>query len=942
MGSRDFPSSLMLSPLSRLAALALITPLHADLAWLDFQAGETNTAPLHRAFPAIAGSPVTSGGLTFTLGGSAIDSRDRALADPMLSDFAFADGSGAEITLLIQGLAAGSYAVESFHYDGGGFAGAIRIEGRPQGNPGTGTVLVSNHTFATTAAAYTFTTDGSPHELVFRENDGNDRVRLNGLKIRVAGSNAGPPGKFIDIDDTNTTAVGGSPSPFFTNDVNAAGFTSGNLWRRRTGFGFNVAGNREIYEKDANGGVGDATPLVSTASGLTPGASYGVYVAFLSVPTENWQVRGGLSAASLELFTPTAPVGRITNLGTSSESGSNRSQYLGYIGNVTASAGGTLQLFADDGDGTAINWSARTWLEGFLIGDPVITPPLPGDAVEIAPDGAWTWFNDERSILHQGSLFSGYVKGNGVYGITRRDLASGENFHMVISTAASQQQDDHNNPSITALPDGKLMVLYSKHIGGSQFFQRTSTVALPSTNADWGPEIVVPTPAANTYANTYRLSGEANAIYNFHRCINFNPTLTISTDNGATWGASRQLLGTGSGSTRPYPRYTSNGTDRIDLIYTDGHPRDVDNSVYHLYYQNGNLRKTDGTLIDTLANIPLDHDGGERGSVIYQYSNAVWGAEDGPDDWIPTGRGWTWDVHYGSGGNPVCVFQVQKDNVTGSGWNHDRIYYYYARWTGTEWERHFIAHAGRPLYSAEDDYGGGMCLDPEDPRIVYISTNAANPFALTDIDNVPLRPNERYEIYRGFTADGGKTFEWTPVTESSAADNLRPIVPMNHDRSEFLVWFHGTYTSYTSYSTKVLARIGDPLLSFDAWSGSFGLPATSPLDSDGDGIDNLIEYGMDGDPGDAQTRPLPVWESGAYSFPYPTDRSGIEWQVQDSGNLLDWETIATLRTGIMPAEVASGFDLGYIAGPERKAVITPAAGNPPQRRFLRVKIVETD
>jgi hypothetical protein len=920
----------------------LVAPLHADLAWLDFQPGETGAAPLHRAVTGVAGMPVESVDVVFTLSGSTLGTRDRSLADPVLSDFVFTDGADANIVLKIEGLAAGTYAVESFHYDGGGFGGAIRIESRPQANPEAATVVLANHAFSTSAATYTFTTDGSAHELVFRENDGNNRVRLNGLKIRTAGSIAGPPGRFIDIDSSNTAAAAGTPSPFFTENVTDAGFTAGPLWRRRPGFGFNLTGNREIYEKDANGGVGDGATLATEASELVPGKIYGIHVAYLSVPTENWQVKGGLSATSLELFTPNSPVGRVVDLGLSSESDSNRRQYLGFVGNAVANENGTLQMFADDGDGTATNWSTRSWLEGFLVGDAVTEPQLPGNAIEIAPDGAWTWFNDERSILHEGSLYSGYVKGGGTYGVTRHDLTSGENFHMVISTATSQQQDDHNNPSITVLPDGKLMLIYSKHIAGSQFYQRTSLVTQPSTIADWGPEIVRPTPAATTYANTYRLSGEGNALYNFHRCINFNPTLTISTDNGATWGASRQFMGTGSGSTRPYPRYTSNGTDRIDLIYTDGHPRDVENSIYHLYYKAGALRKTDDTLIDSLENIPLDHDGGERGSVIYPFSNAAWGPGDGPDDWIPTGRGWTWDVHYGSGGDPVCVFQVQKDNVTGSGWNHDRIYYYYARWTGTEWRRRFIAQAGRPLYSAEDDYAGGMCLDPEDPRVVYISTNAADPFALGDINAVPLRNNERYEIYRGFTSDGGLTFTWTPVTENSTGDNLRPIVPPGHGHSEFLVWFHGTYSSYTSFSTKVLARIGSPLVSYQEWSEDLGLPGTTPLDSDQDGIDDLLEYAFDGDPEDPASRPLPAWDEAGFSFPWPEDRSGIEWLVEESDTLADWSIVAVFRTGDLPREAASGFEADFTAGPDRRARVVPTGVPVPGRRFLRVRIANTD
>ncbi|MEY4489440.1 MAG: hypothetical protein RIQ79_1948, partial [Verrucomicrobiota bacterium] len=542
-----------------------------------------------------------------------------------------------------------------------------------------------------------------------------------------------PSGVFVDIDATNTAAVAGTPSPFFTDSATDAGFTAGQLWRRRTGFGFDVTGHREIYEKDANGGIGDAAALVTTVTGLTPGQSYGVYVAYLSVATETWQVKAGLSAGNLTLFTPALPAGAVTDYGLSTESGSNRHQYLGFVGNATADAQGRLLLYSDDGDGTATNLSTRSWLEGFFVGAPYVPPPLPGGAVQIAPNGAWTWFNDERAIIHQGSLYSGYVRSDGQYGITRYDFADGLARHMIISTSTSQQQDDHNNPSITVLPDGRLLALYSKHVAGAVFYQRTSTVAQPATSADWGAEITRTVPASNTYANTYRLTGESNALYNFHRCINYNPTLTISTDNGATWGTSRQLLGTGTGSTRPYPRYTSNGVDRIDAIYTDGHPRDVANSVYHMYYKNGGLYKTDGTLIAPLANIPLDHDAGQRGNVIYQYSDAAWGAGQGPDDWIPAARGWTWDVVYDRAANPVCVFQAQVG--TDATWSTSRIYYYYARWTGTEWQKRFIAQAGRGIYAAESDYGGGMCLDPEDPRIVYISTNAASPFALGDVNN---------------------------------------------------------------------------------------------------------------------------------------------------------------------------------------------------------------
>ncbi|MCU0796747.1 MAG: BNR-4 repeat-containing protein [Akkermansiaceae bacterium] len=530
-------------------------------------------------------------------------------------------------------------------------------------------------------------------------------------------------------------------------------------------------------------------------------------------------------------------------------------------------------LFVSDTDFDGFSDSAEV-ASGSDPLDPDSTPPLPGNALAIAPDGAWTWFNDERAIFHQGSLFSGYVLGDGRYGITRYDPATNTTYPMIISTAASREQDDHNNPSITVLPDGKLLILYTKHITEPRFYQRTSLVPLPSTESDWGPEIARTVPANNTYNNTYLLSGESNRIYNFHRCINFNPTITVSNDLGATWQPSIQFISVGSGGVRPYPRYCSNGTNRIDLIYTDGHPRDVNNSIYHMYYQSGAFRKTDGTLVKNYANLPINHEGGERGSVVYQYSSAAWGPGDGPDQWIPNGRGWTWDVHYGQDGHPVCVFQVQVDNVTGSGWNNDRIYYYYARWTGTDWQRRFIAQGGRPLYAAEDDYGGGMCIDPENPNVIYISSNAANPFALGSLTNVPLRPSERYEIWRGVTADGGLTFTWEALTQNSAADNLRPIVPQDHGYDRTLLWFNGTYSTYTSFDTQVLALLeNEPeVKSFSVNSGSATL---SWVSSPGRRYRIVASTDLDGFPYPADG---PIESQGSTTtatFPIPQELEGL-------------------------------------------------------------------
>ncbi|WP_041744833.1 BNR-4 repeat-containing protein [Coraliomargarita akajimensis] len=731
---------------------------------------------------------------------------------------------------------------------------------------------------------------------------------------------------YVDANDSNTVAQAGTPNPFWTSSI-----TADNLWRKRTGFGFDANGNTEIYEKDVPNGVGDAAPLVTTVSGLTPGQEYGVYACFISVPGESWRVRAGLAQDALIEFTPTSDADRVTDLGRTSVTNSNRNQYIGFIDNAVADTNGELLVYIDDGEGNGN--SSRTWYEGVAVGDPYSLPeppPLPGGAVEVAPDGVWTWFNDERAIWHLGYLYAGYVRSDGHVGLSRFDPATATSTHVQLSTSSSQQVDDHNNCSITVLPDDRLLVVYSKHNANWSFFSRISTTTTPASLADWGSEQVTSTPASNTYANTYRLSGESNKIYNFHRSINFNPTITTSSDNGVTWGTPTHFIDTGNnGSVRPYPRYCSNHTDRIDLIYTDGHPRAVANSVYHMYYEDGEFLKTDGSLIKSYANLPIDHDAGERGSVIYQYSTASWGVDDGPDDWIPYGRGWTWDVHYGHDGHPVCVFQVQSDNVTGSGWTHDRIYYYYARWTGTEWQKRFIAQAGRPIYSNERDYGGGMTIDPEDPRVVYISSNALSPFDLSSTTAVPLNTDSRYELYRGFTADGGLTFEWTAVTEDSVADNLRPVVPEGHGRTRNLVWFYGTYTTYVNYDCQVLSLIDEEVESLSQWQLDNGITdAMLLLDSDQGGSQDLVEYALGGNPNSSIDEPRPLFSDHTFSFSHNPLRTGVESIIQYTTNLSSgiWHEAAIIRAGELPHTVANGFTLLSDGGdPEQLSIEFPPA-----------------
>ncbi len=450
----------------------------------------------------------------------------------------------------------------------------------------------------------------------------------------------------------------------------------------------------------------------------------------------------------------------------------------------------------------------------------------------LAADGAWTWFNDPRALFYNGALYFGCVRSDGASTLNVLELQTGTVRNLWASTWS--QYDDHDNPGLLCLQDGRLLAIYARHGSAPTFSYRLSITTNPVVPAAWDAEQTLPSTGAGlTYANPYQLSAESGLVYDFCRDLNINPTVLTSSDAGVTWSTPRLLIKTGTGGIRPYVKYCSDYISRIDFLYTDGHPRDVTNSLYHAYYQGGALYRSDGTWLTNFSDIPLLHDSGQRGSVIYQYSDAP---TADPNDHIPTGRAWCWEVVSPTNDRPVCVFSVQCDFVTGTNWSDDRIYYYYARWTGTTWQNRFIAHAGRPLYSSEDDYAGGIALDPEDAGVVYLSTDAANPFDQTTLTNVPLAPH--YELYKGITADGGLSFTWTALTTNSAVDNLRPYVPRNRQGVPALLWFRGSYPTFTSFSTSVVGL-------FTNVFPRAGLIADWPLDASSRGATPDLALGND-------------------------------------------------------------------------------------------------
>ncbi|MDR2981726.1 MAG: BNR repeat-containing protein, partial [Puniceicoccales bacterium] len=572
--------------------------------------------------------------------------------------------------------------------------------------------------------------------------------------------------------------------------------------------------------------------------------------------------------------------------------------------------------------------------------------PRPGDngSIKLADEGAWTWFNDPRALFHNGTLYAGFVRmSDGASCVNACNVETGA--YATVVTSVIKQKDDHNNPALLPLADGRMMAFYALHSQLKYSEYRISTSTSPTTAADWGAARNSQTFVTGiSYQNPYQLSAENGRIYNFFRDIDWDPCFIISDDLGETWSASQYLIKADGTSIRPYVKYASNYQDRVDILYTDDHPRGQGTSLYHLYIKGGKIYKTDGTSLKTaedscvertLANLPIVHSVGrvvkEPGSVVYGYNTV--GSTD-YDDHIPSGRAWCWDIVYDKAGNPVCVFSVR----TGSGDSlSNRIFYYYARYddVGKQWKKQFIAKAGRPLYSSEGDYAGGIALDPANPDVVYISTNSAAPFDLTDVTANPLSTNERYEIWRGVRNAEGN-FDWTPVTENSAKDNLRPYVPRNSPYGQSLIYFSGTYASYASVSAEVRGIFKNKNPSFAGWTSDNGLSGDDALpnaDPSGIGISNLTAYAfgieLTGALTDADREKIPRMEklaNGTPVFRFQKNKAlaDIDYVVQISSDLQNWD------------------DGSYtINSSEGEIEICDVAANSSEpRRFYRVKVVQ--
>ena len=402
----------------------------------------------------------------------------------------------------------------------------------------------------------------------------------------------------------------------------------------------------------------------------------------------------------------------------------------------------------------------------------------------VADEGAWCWFADPRALHYEnadGSInatYIGYIDVHGNVKASQYDWNTGQKTDVLVRSYF--QPDDHNNPTFLVLPDERVMIFYTRHTDEPKIWYRISSK--PGDITSLGEEKYLATANNTTYPSPFILSDDPNHIYLCWRGINWHPTLarlTMPDENDNCkfdFGPKQIVQSTGA---RPYAKYQSNGKDKIYVSYTTGHP---DNEMPDwLYFNVIDINKGNGPILRDVN--------GKQLSVInngvFNVNKTTGYANTYPATIIDNSanvRNWVWQITIDKDEHPVVAYpHIDNEKTT--------HVYWYARWTGKEWQRTWVQYGGHAFHknwnSTERCYSGGMAIDPDNINDLYLSIPTKN--GAYNKDGV-------YEIWKYTIADDGKVASSEQITKDSKKNNVRPfIIPGSKNSKLRLAWMNGDY-----------------------------------------------------------------------------------------------------------------------------------------------------
>ena len=217
-------------------------------------------------------------------------------------------------------------------------------------------------------------------------------------------------------------------------------------------------------------------------------------------------------------------------------------------------------------------------------------------------------------------------------------------------------------------------------------------------------------------------------------------------------------------------KISTDNKSRIDVLFTDGHPKIGPASVYHIYYENGEFHQTNGDRIASMSELPIPP----------RNVNKLYDLEKHQT------KSWIWDIALDKQRRPVVTYTRYPDET-----DHR---YHYARWDGKQWLDEELTPGGGMITVLkpgervrEGHYSGGVVLDHNNTDNVYLARQI----------------NGIFEIE--YWKRQGKKWKTTPITRNSSQSNLRPYVVAHYKgKNPIVLWMNGLYNHYTKYNTSLL------------------------------------------------------------------------------------------------------------------------------------------
>lgn len=393
--------------------------------------------------------------------------------------------------------------------------------------------------------------------------------------------------------------------------------------------------------------------------------------------------------------------------------------------------------------------------------------------VTAAPNGGWPGALGGQPFQYNGYAYVGFATNAGGIKIAVFNHASGAITVRTLVADASMTNDQHNRPALLRRStDNKLVYALCDHV--SPFMHVGVSVnsldSDPTISGGFGADQEIDAQLGGTgytYPALFEFDGQILLFYrDFDGLSNWEiSTHALDTTSlSAGWAAFTNLVY----GTRVYAMATQPASDRLDIFVTDGSYAEDFASIYHFYREGSDYFTSDGSMI--AGSPPFDF-----ADLTLVYDGAAAGVRS-PGDCV------------NDGSEIVVAFPVQTGTPSGH-LGEDEDYLYARVNVGSDaWNVETIqADVGALTFEFTE---GSMATDPANINRVIVSRRATSDLG------------DPFHMYEYVTADGGATWDITPISVSGDPD-MYPNFVRDHQPELQCVWLKGSFTSQSVFDTGV-------------------------------------------------------------------------------------------------------------------------------------------